>query len=83
MTKRKNWKKFPFDVDGINFISRVDMNSSTGKRIAKLPEGIFEQMNIGAIRDILGNVADLSIEELSAKLEVINDGGSYAFIELG
>jgi hypothetical protein len=51
-------------------------------QIAMLPEGIFAQMNIGAVTELLGNASILTHTELVNELDRINEGGSTAFILL-
>lgn len=77
----ENWKDFNFKVDGINFISRVNLNSPLGMRIKNLPAGMFEQMNEGAIRSFVNTGSTLAT--ISEQLKKVNEGGSYAFIMLG
>jgi hypothetical protein len=77
-----NWKNFPFVVDGINFNSRIDINSSTGKRASQVPVEVLQNMNIGAVRELIGDVKTMSNDELVAKLAYVNEGNSWAVIEL-
>lgn len=73
---------YPFTAQGINFISRVVDNSPMGIKIAQLPKAVFEEMNIGAVTEIIGNASLLTHDELVSTLEKINEGGSQAFILL-
>jgi hypothetical protein len=77
-----NWKNFPFVVDGINFNSRIDINSSTGKRASQVPAELLQEMNIGAIRNLIGDVKTMAHNEIVAELARVNDGSSWAVIEL-
>jgi hypothetical protein len=77
-----NWKNFPFTVDGINFNSRVDMDSPMGKNISRVPALTFTQMNEGAIRSIIGDASKLTRDELVSELARVNAGGTQAFLEL-
>jgi hypothetical protein len=77
-----NWKNFPFTVDGINFNSRVDMDSPMGKRISIVPASIFTQMNEGAILSLINEPSKLTRDELESELARVNAGGSQAFLEL-
>lgn len=49
-------------------------------RIKMLPAGIFEQMNKGAVIDLIGVTSTL--DELQNKLDEINAGATHAVIEL-
>jgi hypothetical protein len=74
---------FPFSVNGINFISRVYSHSEFLNTINNLPAGVFAQLNQDAVRDIIGDPALLSNDELLSELDRVNEGGSHAFILLG
>jgi hypothetical protein len=76
------WQNFPFQVDGINFNSRVDMESYIGERVALVPEQVFVQMNIGAIRSCIGNLTTMTREEIISELARVNEGASSAIVEL-
>jgi hypothetical protein len=77
-----NWQNFPFSVNGINFNSRVDMNSEMGKRISQLPVSIFVQMNQSAVTDLFGDMSGHTLTQIKDRLEVANAGGTQAFLEL-
>lgn len=74
---------YPFTSNGVNFISRVMTNSPLASRIASLPISIFQEMNIGAVNDLMGNPSLMTKHEILESLEHINEGGSHAFILLG
>ena len=78
-----NFVKIPFEVDGVNFVSRYNPDSPMGIKILQIPEHVFILMNRDCVRDILGDVSLLSREQLIAELERINENGTEAFIELG
>lgn len=82
MIDRTNWAKFPFSVDGVDFNSEIDTNGRMYKTISKLPNGIFNEMNIGAIRSLVGNASLFSRSELQAELDRVNDGYHEAYISL-
>ena len=75
------WKEFPFTANGINFISKVDTTHPIYSRINSLPAGVFERMNIEAVKDLISKT--YSLAEIQNELDGINAGGSYAFLELG
>ena len=78
-----NFVTVPFEVDGINFVSRYNPDSPMGIKIAQVPQHVFISMNQDCVRDILGNASLLTHEQLVAELERINENGTEAFIELG
>jgi hypothetical protein len=73
---------FPFTAQGINFISRIHADSPFLNQIQKLPAGVFEQMNIQAVSDLM-NLQTFTLDEIKAELNRVNEGGSHAFILLG
>ena len=74
------WNAFPFEVEGVNFVSKVSPTSPFISRIKALPEGVFENMNREAVRDLIGT--NLSREYLASKLYHVNKDASHAVIEL-
>ena len=78
-----NYTDYPFTVNGVNFISRIFSHSEFLNTIKALPAGVFEQMNVQAVREIIGDPSLLTRDELISELEFVNDGGSHAFILLG
>jgi len=74
------WNTYPFEVDGIKFISKISPDSSFLSRIKMLPSGVFENMNRSAVLDLIGK--GLSREEIAQELYRINENGSHAVIEL-
>lgn len=77
------YKDFPFTANGINFVSRVYLHSPFLPQIEQLPAGVFSQMNIQAVNDLLSVGKSYTIEEIQAELDRVNAGGSHAFILLG
>jgi len=74
------WAEFPFQVDGHEFVSKVDTASRMHSRIVTLPAGLFIQMNQGAIRELVD--LTLSRQEIVDRLAFINEGASEAVIEI-
>lgn len=73
---------FPFTAKGINFISRIYDNSPFLAQIKTLPEGAFEQINVGAVTDLM-DLETYSLKEIQIELDRVNDGGTHSFILLG
>jgi hypothetical protein len=76
-----NWNSFPFEVDGVKFVSKISPTSPFMAKIATLPEGAFIAMNRMAVLDLVGK--GLSREQIATELYRINEGGSHAVLELG
>ena len=77
----KNWKEYKFNVNGINFISKVDISHPSGKRISNLPASTFISMNENAVKSLIH--AQDTLESIEKELVRVNEGGTYAFILLG
>jgi hypothetical protein len=73
---------YPFTTQGVKFISRVYNNSPMANQIAMLPEGVFTQLNLDAMTQLIGDASLLTHTELVKELEKINAGASTAFILL-
>jgi len=73
---------FPFEYKGFNFVSKVEIETNTYTQIINLPEGMFINMNKGMIDDLMTITENTTRDEVLAQLENINEGGSYAFLEL-
>ena len=48
-----------------------------------MPTEIFVQMNIGAVKELIGNASLFTTSELLAELERVNDGATHSWILLG
>jgi hypothetical protein len=77
-----SWVSYPFTVNGINFVSKVDPKSSIGFQVNLIPVEMFSSMNSETILDIIGNPATLTLSELVSELVRVNAGVSEALIEL-
>lgn len=75
------FREYEFQFNGINYVSSVDVQHPIYQRIKAMPAGAFEQMNISMISEIIKPTWTLA--EISARLVELNEGGSYAFIQLG
>ena len=76
------YKDFSFTTNGVNFISRVYSDSPFLSRIESLPAGVFAELNIQAVTELVGDASLLTHDELLIALTKINDGGTHAFILL-
>ena len=77
-----NWVKYPFTVDGVDFVSMLDTEGSMYSQVKNLPAGLFTTMNAQAIRELIGNASLFSTAELQAELDKLNEGASQAILAL-
>jgi hypothetical protein len=77
-----DYKDYPFTVNGVKFISRINANSPFAGTLAKLPTQVVTQLNIDAVTELVGDASLLTHDELLEELERVNDGGTHAFILL-
>ncbi len=82
MIDMTRWALFPFTVDGVEFVSKLDIEGSMYQRVKQLPPAIFNQMNEGAIRELVGKVSLMSKSDIQAELDRVNDGYPHAYIAL-
>lgn len=76
------WALFPFTVDGVEFVSKLDIEGSMYQQVSKLPPAIFNQMNESSIRELIGKVSLMSRDEIQAELDRVNEGYSQAYLAL-
>jgi hypothetical protein len=74
---------YPFNADGINFISRIANNSPFAGRLKFVPAEAFIEMNIQAVRELIGNASLMTTAEILAELERVNEGATHSWILLG
>lgn len=79
-TLSKEWKIYPFTVNGIAFQSRVDAHSTMAEKIARVGEEQFIEMNKDCVKSLIKG--EWTRENLEKEIERINANGSRAFIEL-
>lgn len=77
-----DWLSYPFEVNGVKFVSKVNPASPIYTRILLTPREVFERMNQECILELVGDVSKLSKEELDKELERINEGSQFARLEL-
>jgi len=81
-TAAQEWASFPFTYLGRSYNSKVSTTSRHLETIANLPAEVFATMNAGALRDISTITAASTAEEITAELERLNAGSSWAVLEL-
>ncbi len=77
-----NWAKYPFTVDGVEFVSMLDPQGSFYSQVERLPAGIFANENARMVAELIGNPAKFTRNELEAELARVNDGASQALLAL-
>ena len=77
-----DYKDYPFVVNGVKFISRINANSPFAGTLAKMPTQVVTDLNIQAVTELVGDASKFTRDELLAELERVNDGGTHAFILL-
>jgi hypothetical protein len=77
-----SWVSYPFTVSGINFVSKVNPESSIGIQVSLVPVEMFSSMNRDAVLDIIGDPSLLSADKLKSELIRINHSASEAIVEL-
>ena len=82
VTVKKEWESFPFTYLGKSYNSKVSTTGRHYAAIKSLPAGVFDNMNTGALRDISTITAASTVEEITAELERLNAGSSWAVLEL-
>ena len=75
-----NWVSYPFSVSGFNFISKIDPTGDMYPRVLGVGSEVFISMNQDAIRELVGNPAEMTSEQLQAKLDFVNEGATQALI---
>ena len=80
MLDTTNWASYPFTVNGINFVSKLDPQGSFYPQVERLPAGIFSNENARMVAEFIGNPALMTREELQAELDRVNDGASQALL---
>lgn len=82
MSQFANWKSYPFTVDGVEFVSLLDPNGSMYQQVSRIPASLFNAMNEGAIRELIGKVSLMSKSEIQDELDRVNEGYGQAYIAL-
>jgi hypothetical protein len=77
-----DYKDYPFTVNGVKFISRINADSPFAGTLAKMPTQVVTDLNIQAVTELIGDASLLTRDELLDELAKVNDGGTHAFILL-
>jgi hypothetical protein len=82
VTLETKWELFPFTYLGRSYNSKVSPTNSNYSTIKSLPAGAFSTINAAALRDISTITEASTVEEITAELERLNAGSSWAILEL-
>jgi hypothetical protein len=82
MLNTDNWASFPFSVNGVNFVSKLDTNGSFYPQISRMPAEMVEMINRDAITELVGDPTKMTTEELQAELNAVNLGATQAILAL-
>jgi hypothetical protein len=74
---------YPFTANGVNFISRIGDHSPFVSMLKNVPAPVFTQMNIEAVRDLIGDASLLTLAEIQDELDRVNEGATHSWILLG
>ena len=84
MTNTK-FREYPFTIEGVNFISKVDTTHPIYTAVEKLTDEQFSNLHTLGLMELLGGI-EISLDnlqEIQDNLNRINEGGSWAFLTLG
>ena len=82
MLNTDNWAQFPFSVNGVNFVSKLDTNGSFYPQISRMPTEMVDMINRDAISELVGDPTKMTTEELQAELDAVNLGATQAILAL-
>ena len=82
MLNTDNWASFPFSVNGVNFVSKLDTNGSFYPQISRMSAEMVEMINRDAITELVGDPTKMTTEELQAELNAVNLGATQAILAL-
>jgi hypothetical protein len=74
---------YPFTANGINFVSRIADHSPFVGMLKNVPAPVFTQMNIEAVRDLIGDASLMTLDEIQDELDRVNEGATHSWILLG
>lgn len=77
-----NWVRYPFTVDGTDFVSLIDPKGSFYPQLERMEVDELKAFNTQALKEFIGSPANYSLEELKGELEAINLGYSQALVTL-
>jgi len=82
MLDTTNWAKYPFTVNGVNFVSLLDPQGSFYPQVERLPNGVFTTENSRMVMTLIGDPSKMTTSELQNELDTVNLGASQAILAL-
>jgi len=82
MLDTTNWASYPFTVEGVDFVSKLDPKGSFYPQVERLPAEVFTAENTRMVTELIGNPALFTRQELQDELDRINAGASQALVAL-
>jgi len=82
MLDTTNWAEYPFIVNGVKFVSKLDPQGSFYSQVERLPNGVFTTENCRMVMQLIGDPSKMTISELQDELETVNAGASQAILAL-
>lgn len=76
------WAVYPFEVNGVQFVSLLDPKGSFYPKVESLPNGLFTNENVRMVTEIIGNPALMTREELESELDRVNLYATQAILAL-
>lgn len=74
------WLEFNFNVDGHDFVSKINPNSSIARQIKSVSAETLNEVHKSAVRDCVDT--GLTRDEIIAGLVIVNENAHEAVIEL-
>ena len=81
-TNTAEWASIPFEVKGVQFVSKIKKNTPLGKRCLSISTSLFAKMNEQAILEMMGNPSLMTRQEIVDSLAHANYNGTQAILEL-
>lgn len=81
-TTTNEWNSYPFEVNGVNFVSKIRKGSSFDKRAQLVSSDMFAHANRSCIISLIGNPSLMTRHEIVESLAHVNRGGTQAILEL-
>ena len=82
MLDTTNWAKYPFTVNGVNFVSLLDPQGYFYEKVERLPLGVFTDENSRMVMELIGDPSIMTVSELQDELDRVNDGATQALVAL-
>ena len=76
------WAEFPFEAQGVKFISKLDKDGTFYPQVLKIGEEKFRQYSVASVKELIGDLDDMEFWEIEKTLAVLNEGATQAVIEL-